>query len=141
MSKIIFYKLQEDLCILQEYLNNYFSKYLDEKYKIFFIKRKNCLRFMDEIHNYIEEINKIIKEYNIYRNDNFIILLLKDLLKVELKIKKYFINQKKLLFLIKYNRRKYNLKFAKYYKIIDICNLIYLDIIDYYKVKKRKLII
>lgn len=136
MSEIIFCKLKEDLCILQEYLNNYFSKYFQDKYKIFFIKRKNCIRFMDDIHNFIKEIDNIIKEYKIYRNDNFIILLLKDLLKIQVKIKNYFINQKKLLILMKNNRRKYNLKFVKYYKIIDICNLIYLDIMDYYNIKK-----
>ena len=141
MSEIIFCKLKKDLCILQEYLNNYFSKYFDEKYEIFFIKRKKCIRFIDYIQNNIQEIDTIINEYKIYQNDNFIFILLRDLLKVELKIKKYFIKQKKLLFLVKNNRRKYYLKLAKYYKIIDICNLIYLDIMDYYKVKKHKLII
>jgi len=91
---------------------------------------------MDDIHNFIKEIDNIIKEYKIYRNDNFIILLLKDLLKIQVEINNYFINQKKLLILMKNNRRKYNLKFVKYYKIIDICNLIYLDIMNYYNIKK-----
>jgi len=141
MSEIILYKINKDLCILQEYLNNYFSKYFDEKYKIYFIKRKKCIRFIDNIQNNIEEINTIIDEYKIYKHNNIIFILLRDLLKFVLKIKKYFIQQKKLLFLVKNNRRKYYLRLAKYYKIIDICNLIYLDIIDYYKVKKNKLII
>ena len=61
MSEIIFYKIKEHLCFLQEYLNNYFSKYFQDKYKIFFIKRKNCIRFMDDIHNFIKEIDNIIK--------------------------------------------------------------------------------
>lgn len=136
MSEIIFYKLKEDLCILQKYLNNYFSKYFNEKYKIYFIKRKKCIRFIDNIQNNIEEINTIIDEYKIYQNNNFIFILLRDLIKFVLKIKKYFIQQKNLLFLAKNNIRKYYLKLEKYYKIIDVCNLIYLDIIDYYKVKK-----
>lgn len=141
MFEIILYRIKEDLCILQEYLNSYFSKYFDKKYKIYFINRKKYNKFINELQNNIQEINTIIDEFKIYKNDNFIFILLRDLLKLELKIKNYFLNKKKLLFLMKNNRRKYNLKFAKYYKIIDICNFIYLDIIDYYKVKKHKLII
>lgn len=136
MSEIIFCKLRKDLCILQEYLNSYFSKYFDKKYKIYFIKRKKYNKFINELQNNIQEINTIIDEFKIYQNDNFIFILLRDLLKLELKIKNYFLNKKKLLFLMKNNRRKYNLKFAKYYKIIDICNVIYFDIIYYFKIKK-----
>ena len=77
MSEIILYRIKKDLFILQEYLNNYFSKYLDEKYIYFFIKRKKGRYFMDNIYNYINEIDIIIKEYKIYRNNNFINLLLK----------------------------------------------------------------
>lgn len=40
MSEIIFYKIKEHLCFLQEYLNNYFSKYFQDKYKIFLLREK-----------------------------------------------------------------------------------------------------
>lgn len=136
MSEIILYRIKEDLCILQEYLNSYFSKYFDKKYKIYFINIKKYNKFINELQNNIQEINTIIDEFKIYQNDNFIFILLRDLLKLELKIKNYFLHKKKLLFLMKNNRRKYNLKFAKYYKIIDICNVIYLDIILFQNKKK-----
>ena len=137
MSEIIFYKIKEDLCILQKYLNNYISKYSEKKNKIYFNKRKIFENFKDDIYFYIKEIYKIINEYEIYQNDNFILFLLKDLLKVELKIKKYFLNKIKLLFLIKHNKKKYDCKFEKYYKIINRCNFIFFDIMDYYNEKKN----
>ena len=40
MSEIILYRIKKDLFILQEYLNNYFSKYLDEKYIFFLLREK-----------------------------------------------------------------------------------------------------
>ena len=137
MSEIILYRIKKDLFILQEYLNNYFSKYLDEKYIIFFIKRKKGRYFMDNIYNYINEIDIIIKEYKIYRNNNFINLLLKDLLKFEFRIKKYFLKRRKLLLSIKHNKNKYHFKSGTYYKIIDMCNIIFFDIMNYYNEKKN----
>lgn len=92
---------------------------------------------MDNIYNYINEIDIIIKEYKIYRNNNFINLLLKDLLKFEFRINKYFLKRRKLLFIVKNNKNKYHFKSSKYYKIIDMCNIIFFDIMNYYNEKKN----